>query len=728
MNFRYKVKILIFICIGFFLIPHTCQAQIITLEQLQHLIQKDPNIEIAQKEYDIAKSQVAINQSALSPTLFGSLNYTDYSNPVQTSNYNVYTTSQNGATNNYNETLTAQQQMYKNVSANVGLSIPLFGSRQTLEHNLVLSKSMLNQNSANIEFKKWQAIKSLIYAYSEYYVRSIQIDLAKKFLKDEKSVKDILINRQKAGLILESDRLELNTEFGAVKRNKIVYLKKYQYALNFLRLITGKTMDNFHPAYPNINTDFITKQIVLGSMYKNPQIKLYTEKLEGYKKALGETGSIFSSGNLIVSAGVQNSFQGGTGWDVAATLSIALPMLDKKWHDASHSKAFLEMQKSQLELENQKEAFKNACDSYYLWLESRKKNLDFATERFNAALASYDTAKLRKPIHPGDYIYNVIKSKYYFYQTVNDYLQALLEYLKAQADLLGLIGYNNNIYKKDAINNKNESIISKIKNAFNSSQIHNQNNAYLNWYSWNGLYLYKKLGENFWHKIPKQTKRIFLSLNGHEIELTNSNQNEANILTKFIKQAKQRHISIELLLGDPYWALSRYRDNLITIIRNLKKFNFYGIQLDIEKSGLPAKDRLLWNKGITKTISEVRKNTPLPIGLSINYKEAENQRLLNGLKKAGLSDVILMIYTTNTQKIIEIADKVIQKNPNLYFSIALSCEPTSVLPKDETFAAMGINNSLLKWADLDKHLAPRNNFLGITIQSLEDFWSLKNEN
>ncbi|MGC8502728.1 TolC family protein [Desulfurella sp.] len=722
------MKVSIFICLVLFLIPYDCKAKTITLEQLQQLIQKDPNIEIAQKEYNIAKSQVDINESALSPTLFSSVTYTNYSNPVQTSTYNVSTTNQNGLTNNYSETLTPQQQRYNNISANIGLSIPLFGSHQNLKRDLIVSKSILNQNSTNIELQKWQAIKSLIYAYSEYYVRSIQIDLAKGFLHDESLVKDILLKRQKAGLILDSDRLELNTEFGAVKRNEFVYLKQSHDALNTLQLLTGKTLNNIELAYPYLNTDFITKQVLIESMYKNPQIKLYTEKLEGYKKALSETGSIFSSGSLSVSTGVQNSFQGGMGWNVSATLNIGMPLLEKKWYDATYSKAFLEMQKAELELENQKKAFKNACSSYYLQFYSRKENLEFAKERLNAALVSYNTAKLRKPINPGDYFYNVVKSKYYLYQTANDYLEALLEYFKAQADLLGLIGYDDIMYKKDAINDKNEGIISNIKSVFNVPKINYQNGAYLSWYLWNGLSWYKKLGENFWDKIPKSTKRIFLSLNSQEIQLVRSNQKDADVLIKFIKQAKQRDIKVELLLGDPYWVLSKYRTNLINIIKNLQRFPFDGIQLDIEKSQLPLKDRHLWENGIVKIISEVKKNTSLPIGLSMNYMEAENKILLNELKKAGLNEVILMIYTTNTKRIIEISDNIIKQNPNLYFSIALSCEPTSVLPQYNTFAQFGANNSLLKWEDLYKYFSTIDNFLGITIQSLEDFWNLKNEN
>ncbi|SDC88411.1 hypothetical protein SAMN05660835_01519 [Desulfurella multipotens] len=81
-----------------------------------------------------------------------------------------------------------------------------------------------------------------------------------------------------------------------------------------------------------------------------------------------------------------------------------------------------------------------------------------------------------------------------------------------------------------------------------------------------------------------------------------------------------------------------------------------------------------------------------------------------------------MIYTVNPKKIMEVADKIIANNPDLYFSIAVSCEPTSVLPPNETFATMKVNNMLSEWRNLYEYFASRNNFLGITIQSLEDFW------
>ncbi|SDC88455.1 hypothetical protein SAMN05660835_01520 [Desulfurella multipotens] len=197
----------------------------------------------------------------------------------------------------------------------------------------------------------------------------------------------------------------------------------------------------------------------------------------------------------------------------------------------------------------------------------------------------------------------VIKSKYYLYQTVNDYLEALLEYLKAQADLLGLIGYNDNIYKENAISNKNQNIIKKIEDMYKLNKIHYQNEAYLNWYAWNSFALYKRLGEDFWDKIPKSTRSVFLSLNSQEIQMINTKPDEANILDNFIKQANKRNIKVELLLGDPYWVLEKYRHQLISIIKSLNKFGFSGIQLDIEKSQLPKNDRYLWDKGIIKTIS-----------------------------------------------------------------------------------------------------------------------------
>lgn len=731
--FSKNIKLIIFFLIFsyFFILPNICRAQIITIEQMQNLIEANPDLKIAKKDYEIAKMQVELDKIALYPTLFGSVTYNNYSNPVQTSTYNVYTTNQNGISNSYTETLTPLQERYNELSTNIGLNIPLFGTRQSLKQNLALSESLEKQKAAEIDLKRWQSYKSLIYAYSEYYIRLIQLDLANKFLNNEQQIKDMLLERQRAGLILESDRLELNTDFAVVKRNESVYLKQEQDALNVLKLITANDLYDFQPVYPKLNTDFITPQFILDSMYKNPQIKIYAEKLEGYKKVLGEASSMFSSGNFSISGGIQSGFQGSAGWNVMAALTLSMPFSDKKWQDVSHSKNLLNVQKAQLELDYQEKAYKDAANSYYLWLQSRYENLRTAKDRFDAALASYKIAKLRSSIDPGDYFYNVIKSKYYLYQTANDYLEAALDLFKAKADILGLVGFSDNVYKNSDFDKSNEDLISKISDIFDSSKIieKTSDGKYLNWYAWNGFELYKNLGENFWLKLPRSTKRIFLSLNKTEIQRVSSNQNGANNLNNFIQEANKRDIKVDLLLGDPDWVLDKYRSKLIGIIAKLSKFNFSGIQLDIEKNQLPEGERNFWDEGIVKTISEVHASTLLPIGLSMNYKEAENHKLLEDLRAAGLNEVILMIYTTNTNKIIEIGDKIMKENPKLYFSIALSFEPVNVLPDGETFATIGANNSLAIWKNLYENLwMQNNNFNGITIQSLKDFWSLKNEN
>ncbi|WP_150130300.1 TolC family protein [Thermodesulfobium acidiphilum] len=87
---------------------------------MQNLIEANPDLEIAKKEYDIAKMQVELDKIALYPTLFGSVTYNNYSNPVQTSTYNVFTTGQNGVTNSYTETLTPLQERYNEFSTNIG--------------------------------------------------------------------------------------------------------------------------------------------------------------------------------------------------------------------------------------------------------------------------------------------------------------------------------------------------------------------------------------------------------------------------------------------------------------------------------------------------------------------------------------------------------------------------------------------------------------------------------
>lgn len=169
-------------------------AAVIALHQMEHWVDAAPDIRISKAEYKAAEAKVNLAQSKLSPALFGSVIYDNYSNPTQSSSYEVNNIGSNGSVSQYNETLTSIQQRYNNIGINIGLSIPLFGSRQTLQRNVILAKSDLSQRGLNIQLNRWKAIKALRYAYAEFYIRQIQIKLAKQFLLNETHDKQILRN------------------------------------------------------------------------------------------------------------------------------------------------------------------------------------------------------------------------------------------------------------------------------------------------------------------------------------------------------------------------------------------------------------------------------------------------------------------------------------------------------------------------------------------------------
>jgi outer membrane protein TolC len=716
-----KMLYLTLICVFLFSIPVKSLSDTITIEQMQNWVEASPDIKIAQQEYHIAKAKVDLSQSALSPTLFGTITYTNYSNPVESSSYDVTNANQNGSVSLYRETLTPIQQRYNNVSMNVGINIPLFGSRQALKRDLDLSKSALNQSNIDIELKKWQSIKALRYAYAEYYVRAIQIQLANEYLNNKEQIQKILQSRQQARLLLKSDKIELDTQFYVVERNKSVYEKQLNDALNILEMLTGRNLSNFKASSPKFNTDCVSNQILLNAINENPQIKLYEEKYQGYSKVFSEGNSIFSYGQLSLSTGIQNNFQNSIGWNVGCAVTVNMPLLEKKWHDANVEKTYYERLKSEKELEYQKQLYRNAVDSYSFWLKSRQENVKFAQKRLEAAMEAYKIAQLRDVVNPGDTIYNIIKSKYNLYQVSNDYLESLLDLKKAQADILGL---DNNLHCSDQLD-QNTSIIDNIMRVFKNPLFVKESNDFsLGFYEWDGLQLYKTLGDKtFWQSLP-QTNRIFLSFNAKQINDLVLNANESRLLSKFLSQASQRGIKVELLLGDPRWALEE-RESLIKIITDLSKFGFSGIQLDIEKLQLQPKEQSLWDTGIVKTIKEVRAHTNLPIGLSLNYKEAEDSKFLDNLYKAGLSEVVIMFYTTNTDRIKQIITPIIKAHPELSFSVAQSIEPTTILPPDETYAKKGKEGALKSWIKLYQYFSKFTNFKGIIVQSLEDFLGAK---
>jgi hypothetical protein len=242
----------------------------------------------------------------------------------------------------------------------------------------------------------------------------------------------------------------------------------------------------------------------------------------------------------------------------------------------------------------------------------------------------------------------------------------------------------------------------------------------LSWYSWDGFSSYQESKYTFFKKLPKATNRIFVSFSPSEIEYIKYAFIAQQDLKDMIREAQDKNMSVSLLLGDPQWVYPKNHNSLISIIEVFKDYNFASLQLDIEPHGLKTYDEDVWIKNISTLLEKVDKKTKLPIGFSLNHNLA-NKKILKILEDSNVDEIVVMYYSTNSNNLENKLNELMLKNKDLNFSLALSIEPLSVLPKEETYARYPKNDSLQKWQSIYKNLKHHHNFVDIVIQSLHDY-------
>jgi len=243
------------------------------------------------------------------------------------------------------------------------------------------------------------------------------------------------------------------------------------------------------------------------------------------------------------------------------------------------------------------------------------------------------------------------------------------------------------------------------------------------WYVWKALArLDGNTSQRFWRSLPP-TSRILVSLNAKEIAELGKKGQAHERLSKLLSSAKARQVKVELLLGDAEWVLPGQGEALLKTVHKLSAYNWDGIHLDIEQSQLPEGQKAQWQPGLIALVTRLRETTDLPLGLSIHPRDANEPALLADLKKAGLNEVTFMAYITNPDKVAELVAPVMQRYPELKFSVAQSIEDE--LDKSESYFHAAPEKVAQSWAKLASRLSKEPNYAGLLIQSLDKFLDRK---
>ena len=388
----------------------------------------------------------------------------------------------------------------------------------------------------------------------------------------------------------------------------------------------------------------------------------------------------------------------------------------------------------------------NDIEHYRATLENRR----FTALRAKAALESIREHVLRRDTLPGDTFEQLQHSRYMYYQTAMDYVDAEISMLQGA---IRLLASGENDSGSGRVKPQVDSVVddhylkplwqrrlpdcqepssSPVAAGATATVVGSAQSSCLGVYVWNSKKLFadELSSADFWENMKKSgIGRMLLSFDRSQLDWLEVPAGK-NRLQSFIRNAKHAGIDVGLLLGEPTWILPEYRQDLLNIIDSLQGFDFSLVHLDLEPNQLAhmqIPDSAILAH-LLRTVQAVSRLTSLPVELDLHPRyisENFNGFCLGcGLQNLENVAVTLMIYINNPEKVANRAETIMTKFPRIPISIAQSVEPQ--LGDNGSYAGMSKAQFLEKLDVLKQQLGNKTGC--IYIQSWQDYMDMTDEN
>ncbi|PIE59087.1 MAG: hypothetical protein CSA32_05840, partial [Desulfobulbus propionicus] len=369
-----------------------------------------------------------------------------------------------------------------------------------------------------------------------------------------------------------------------------------------------------------------------------------------------------------------------------------------------------------------------------------------------AAMEAIRENTLRTEYLPGDMLEKLEQSRYRYYGTAIDYLEAVTRYLHIHAALLALSAHppcqsieengEASAVTSDSVINREylqplwaekktaeQASEAIVKRNEKSKSIPDMRPSGFGFYVWESRKLLSqwKQEEDFYQKLADmRVARLLVSFDREQLGKLEQ-EKQAKRWRQFIKETGKHGIAVELLLGEPLWILPGYRQDLLEIIQRLRFLPFSGLHLDLEPNQLSQKEYsesyLLTH--LLRTLQAAVEISPWPVGISLHprYLQTGGNEICFGcaLQNLDIHEVTLMSYITNPKKVDQLVQPIVEQYPGIVFSIAQSVEP--VLSAEESYFSHGQSGFWLKM-DLLQQLLSENTSHSILIQAFQDFQAM----
>ena len=599
---------------------------------------------------------------------------------------------------------------YHEAAEGLGLSMPLLGSRMQLRSGLDDQEIRVTRLDAARELRRRELVQRVRKAYADYWQAQRTQILAQELLANEAGARQLLDLRTQAGLLLDSDRLELESGFALAHRDAALAGAMQSSALDRLRSLTASELDGGIAAPPlaahctpadAADTRWIDADPELAALQ-------HIMALRGHDPRASALYAVQSA----IQVGYQKRDElntGQHGGSGAVTWTVQVPLGYESQRHLYSQAAAAELARAGLEYQVRRQELQSERRELTRRERVLNESLFFAATRLAAADAAVEERQQRARELAGDVAEQLQRARLARYNVA----KAVTE---AEAAVVGWYADWSRFDDSPCAPASAAAAGTSVGPAARRS-----------------LYVWRAAGwlaaagapsgdADFARLRAAGIERLLVSLDAPQMSQA---LNNPRLLAAAVRATQQRGLEVGLLLGDARWIADTHRGELLELLRRLESVPFDSLHLDlepeqIERSASAAPPPLL---SLVATLQSVAAAARWPVELSTHYRNLDVQvgasSFAEVLRELQIEPT-LMVYVANPERAVAIAAPILRRYPRLRFRVALSLEQAA--PAEQTLSGYPERERQRRVAQVEQQLTV-DNFDGIALQ-LEDGWSL----
>lgn len=660
----------------------------------------------------------------------------------------------------------APSRDYHAMDAELGVLYPLLGTREREKATLRASDVQAVNGRIDALLRAEQKMQLLRESYITYWASQQKRALTRSYLAESDRFASIMDARRKSGLLRESDKQEGMLAFAEAKRNGGVFETNARTADGILRQIVPQLPAQWTAQRPPLLQIEGMKPTHVADRQEKEILGIIGEQrtaLTGSKRAWPVDSDVSLSYRLRDESDAGTPLGGGVG----VRWRFSVPLGSNSTATAQRRMYETEMRRTQSEIEmrqaQQTLVWQRALDDY----RRQRASLRYAHERLDATARQEKEDSKRANLLSGvagDALQRWQDSRYALYQRGLEVIEVQESLLLAQARLASGISdagtVDSSLEAEWAALDRGlgQFAMIAVVSAAGANAMANvvqpqadsrvvpgatEGDGLLlaagaaagkapawRFYAWKAAPIFAGQGQAMFNAMPAGAQ-IWLSFSAAEItQLAATDSKPAGVFRQWMAEARKQRRPVHLLLGDPEWLKPGTGKSLLDVITKVVAYGFDGIHLDLEPDQLAEakKARAPLLKAMAERVREVREATQLPVAVSLHWRDAMPDApvcLLCMLRDAGISEVTLMVYSSNPAAVAERVRPIFKAYPTLHFSVAQSVEPASVLSAAESHASLGKKQFQKNMQQLNAALLAQPNYVGIAVQGWDDYQRMK---